>query len=53
MSKFKKYQEQCNALEWAIHKMKEINKSDLPKSAKEIIQESLSKLEEVKIASQS
>jgi hypothetical protein len=49
MSKFKKYQEQCNALEWAIRKMEEINKSELPKSAKGIIQESLDKLKEVKI----
>ena len=50
MSKFKKYQEQCNALEWAIRKMEEINKSELPKSAKEIVKESLGKLKEVKIA---
>jgi hypothetical protein len=50
MSKFKKYQEQRNALECAIRKMTEIDKSGLPKSAKEIIQESLGKLKEVKIA---
>ena len=50
MIKFKKYREQCNALEWVIRKMEEMNKSELPKSAKEIIKESLGKLKEVKIA---
>lgn len=34
----------------SICKMVEINKSELPKSAKEIIKESLGKLKEVKIA---
>ena len=50
MSRFKKYQEQCRTLEWSIRRMEEFSKSDLPKSAKEIIQESLDKLKKISIA---
>ena len=50
MSKYKKYQEQCNALEWVIRQMGNLIGSELPKEAKTIIQESLSKLKEVKVA---
>lgn len=49
MSAFKRYQEQVNALQYAIRKIEDIKESGLPKNAKEIIVEALEKLNNVEI----
>jgi hypothetical protein len=50
MSKFKKYQEQVNSLEYAIRKIEDIQKSELPIRAKEVIKEALTNLKNITIA---